>query len=347
MLSGGLGKVALLQPLPALAITPRRRAVGLTAGPLQEVVARIAIETAPGLGAGAVRGQAAASAHYRSCPIVIVTSMAIKVMAVKEATRGTLVSVVTFIILKTFCWINVLLLVVAQTAAQVAHVRTNALTRQGNEVRARAILAIGHHRPRLMSRVLPVLLKQAAQLRPIVANAIGRLERGNDSSLVIQCPMALVTRITLPAAPLPHQRRVRIGRYSTPLVDRPATTATSLGRFLLRTLLQLGQSDRDHRVERSIGPHQARIGVQLASLDQPRLQTLRYTLAKEPGKDFRPPTSPRLREHAVIRDLVFQAVTQKPEVIDPQRDDPHQFPLTAHVIPEEQEHHLRHDHRID
>src|SRR5450432_2163212 len=106
MLSGGLGKVALLQPLPALAITPRRRAVGLTAGPLQEVVARIAIETAPGLGAGAVRGQAAASAHSRSCPIVIVTAMAIEVMPVKGPARRALVSVATFIILKTFCRIK-------------------------------------------------------------------------------------------------------------------------------------------------------------------------------------------------------------------------------------------------
>ena len=33
MLSGGFGKVALLQPLPALAIAPRRRTMGLTAGP--------------------------------------------------------------------------------------------------------------------------------------------------------------------------------------------------------------------------------------------------------------------------------------------------------------------------
>ena len=42
MLGSGLGEVALLQPLPALAIAPRRRAMGLTARPLQEVVVAIA-----------------------------------------------------------------------------------------------------------------------------------------------------------------------------------------------------------------------------------------------------------------------------------------------------------------
>ena len=117
MLSSGFGKVALLQPLPPLAIASRRRAVGLTAGPLQEVVARITIETAPGLGTGALRSQVAAPAHSRSCPIVIVTSVAVEVMPVREAARGTLISVAALIILKTFCGIDVPLLVVAQAAA--------------------------------------------------------------------------------------------------------------------------------------------------------------------------------------------------------------------------------------
>src|SRR5450432_615804 len=162
MLSGGLGKVALLQPLPPLAIAPRRRTVGLAAGPLQEVVARIAIEAAPCFGASAVRGQTAAPAYSRSRPIVIVTSVAIEVMAVKGPTRGTFVSVATFIIFKAFCGIDVLLLVVAQPAAQIAHVRTNPLTRQGNEVRARAILAIGHHRAGFAGRVLLMLRNQVA-----------------------------------------------------------------------------------------------------------------------------------------------------------------------------------------
>jgi len=93
VLGGGLGKVALLETLPALAIASRRRPVGLAARPLQEVVARITIETAPGLGTGALRSQVAAPAHSRSCSIVIVTAMAVEVMLVKGAARGTLISV--------------------------------------------------------------------------------------------------------------------------------------------------------------------------------------------------------------------------------------------------------------
>ena len=78
VLGGGFGKVALLQPLPASAIALRRRAMGLTASPLQKVVVRIAVQAAPRLGAGAVRGQPATGTHSRSCPIVIVTTMALK-----------------------------------------------------------------------------------------------------------------------------------------------------------------------------------------------------------------------------------------------------------------------------
>src|SRR5450432_1008100 len=138
------------------------------------------------------------------------------------------------------------------------------------------------------------------------------------------------------------------------LIDRSTTTAaatttasSSFCRLLLCALLEFGQGDRDDRVERSVGPHQARIRVQLAPLDQSRLQTLRHTLAKEPGEDFRTPAPPRLGEHAVIGDLVFQAVTQKPKIIDAQRNDPHQLPLAPHIIPEEQQHHSHHDHRSD
>ncbi len=70
MLRGGLGKVALLEPLPPLSIAPRGGTVGLQARPLQEVVARIAIETAASLGAGALRGQGATPAYSRLRAIV-------------------------------------------------------------------------------------------------------------------------------------------------------------------------------------------------------------------------------------------------------------------------------------
>ncbi len=164
--------------------------------------------------------------------------------------------------------------------------------------------------------------------------------------------MTLITGLTLPTARLPDQGRVRIRPHPVLLIDRPAPapsapSALALGRRLLRVLLQLGQSDAHDRVERSVGPHQTRIGVELASFDQPCLQALLHALAKEPGKDFWPPAPPRLGQDAVIGNLVFQAVAEEPQIVDPQRNDPHQLPLAAHIIPEEQEHHLHHQHRID
>lgn len=56
MLGGGFGKVAFLEPLPMRAIAPGGRAMRLAPRSLQKVMARIAIETAPGLGTGAAGG---------------------------------------------------------------------------------------------------------------------------------------------------------------------------------------------------------------------------------------------------------------------------------------------------
>ena len=86
--------------------------------------------------------------------------MSVKVMPIKETTRRTPVSVTLFIIRKAFRWIDVLLVVVAQTAAQVTHVRADALAGQGDEVRACAIFAIGHHRPWSARRIRLVLGEQ-------------------------------------------------------------------------------------------------------------------------------------------------------------------------------------------
>ena len=63
------------------------------------------------------------------------------------------------------------------------------LAGQGDEVRARAIFAIGHHRPRFARRVRLVLGEQVTQFRSVIADGVGRRDRGDDSYLVIQCPV--------------------------------------------------------------------------------------------------------------------------------------------------------------
>jgi len=160
MLRRGLSEVALLQPLPALAIAPRGRAMGLAARPLQKMVPRIAVQAPSRLGPGAVRGQAAASADSRPRSIVIVTPVLVKVMPIKDSTCGTLISVMALIIGKAFRPIKLTRLSIVQAAAQVAHVGADTLAGQGDEVLGRAILAIGHHCAGFVRRVLPVLHEQ-------------------------------------------------------------------------------------------------------------------------------------------------------------------------------------------
>lgn len=87
--------------------------------------------------------------------------------------------------------------------------------------------------------------------------------------------------------------------------------------------------------------------MQLAPVDKPRLQALPYRSAKKSLEHLLAPPPARLREHAVVGNLIFQSVTKEPQVIDPQRDDPHQLPLAGHVVPKEQQHHLHDDDRID
>lgn len=57
MLSGGFCEVPFLEPLPALPIALRRRAVGLSAGALEQIMPRVAIETAACFGTGALVGR--------------------------------------------------------------------------------------------------------------------------------------------------------------------------------------------------------------------------------------------------------------------------------------------------
>ena len=59
------------------------------------------------------------------------------------------------------------------------------------------------------------------------------------------------------------------------------------------------------------------------------------------------PQRARFAEHAVIGHFIVQPVTQKPEVIEPFGQHPHQFPLALDVVEEEQEHQLEQDCGVD
>ena len=97
----------------------------------------------------------------------------------------------------------------------------------------------------------------------------------------------------------------------------------------------------DHSILRRIGINETRIHMQLAAIDQPRFHALRHRAHKQALKHFLAPPCPRFTEHAVIGNLLIQAVIQKPEVIEPLADHLHQLPLTFDVVKEEQEHHFQ------
>jgi len=162
MLGGGLCEVPFLEPLSALPIAARRRSVGLSAGALEQIMPRVTIETAACFGTGALVGEATAGADSRARPIVKVTAVPIEVVPVKQATGRTLISVTSLIILKAGRRIDILLLGVAHTAAQVAHMGADALARQSNEVFGRAIFAVGHHRAWSAGGMGLMLREQAA-----------------------------------------------------------------------------------------------------------------------------------------------------------------------------------------
>src|SRR3954463_13923354 len=87
--------------------------------------------------------------------------------------------------------------------------------------------------------------------------------------------------------------------------------------------------------------------MNLFALHQPRRHTLAHgaqeQLLKNPGS----PPRPRLRKHTMIGNAIVYPIAQKPEVIQPLRNDLHQFPLAGDVIEEEQKHHFQDYHRID
>ena len=228
MLGGGLGKVAFLEPLPPVSVAPRRRSVGLPPRALQELVARVAIQAAAGFRARAVRRQPAACTDSGARPVIKVTAMRIKVVLVKLLTRRTGISVTPPIIDKPLRRIETFLAGMMQPAAQIAHVGANPARGERDEVLRRAILAIRHDRARLAPGVLFMRGHEIRQLRAVIAHPMRDLGRGNDSALIIERPMTLVTRVTLPAG-VPHQGRVRIGRDAHRLIHRAAHSLDGLG----------------------------------------------------------------------------------------------------------------------
>src|SRR5207249_9484920 len=97
---------------------------------------------------------------------------------------------------------------------------------------------------------------------------------------------------------------------------------------------------------RGVGINQARVHMQLLPIDQTCFHTLRYSADKQTLKHLLAPARSRLRQHAVIGNLLIKRVIQKPEVIESLRDDLHQLALARHIIKEEQKHHLQDRHRI-
>lgn len=77
---------------------------------------------------------------------------------------------------------------------------------------------------------------------------------------------------------------------------------------------------------------QARVHMQPAPIDQARFHTLLDRLHKQALGDFFAPARPRLRQVAVIGNLVLQSINKEPEIFEPLHDGFHQFPPARHII---------------
>ena len=200
----------------------------------------------------------------------------------------------------------------------IAHVRSDPARLTGHVVFCRTILVIGHHRLHLAARVFLMLLEQVHQLFVLRDTACGCLSRGDNSLLIIDHTMVLVTWSGVAAA-FAHQCRIRIALTHHPIVDRLVISrCTGLFQFalggLISTLQRRDQLRRafDNRFLRRIGVDETRIYMQLAPIHQSRFHALRHCAHKQVLKHFLTPACSRFGEHAVIRNLLIQGIIQEP-----------------------------------
>src|SRR4051812_9985095 len=83
------------------------------------------------------------------------------------------------------------------------------------------------------------------------------------------------------------------------------------------------------------------------AVHQPRRHALAHATQEQLLKHLGSPPPPSLGKYAVVGNAIIYPIAQKPEVIQPLRNDLHQFPLAGDVIEEEQKHHFQDYHRID
>ena len=98
-----------------------------------------------------------------------------------------------------------------------------------------------------------------------------------------------------------------------------------------------------HRVGGGMGRNQAAIHMNLAAFYQSRRHARAHRAHKQALKHRRAPSGARLGEHAVMGNLLLKAVAQKPEIIQPLRQHPHQLPLAGNILEEQQEHQFEDD----
>jgi hypothetical protein len=95
VLNGCLGELALLKPLPALAVRARLRGIGLLARFIEQLLARVALEGATVLITRAELSQPAARAGSPLRPIFVVAVPGNKVVPVKDLSRRSRTVILT------------------------------------------------------------------------------------------------------------------------------------------------------------------------------------------------------------------------------------------------------------
>src|SRR5439155_3995513 len=108
-------------------------------------------------------------------------------------TGGTAIDVMQWSVSKSFIAKDRSLAPVLRFTQRVSQVRSDPARLTGHVVFRRAILVIGYHRVHLAARVFLMLSEQVHQLFVLRDTACGCLSRGDNSLLIIDHTMVLVT----------------------------------------------------------------------------------------------------------------------------------------------------------
>src|ERR1700690_1048648 len=297
-----------------------------------------------------LRPQLASGADLGICSVSPTLLVFVVTAPVQGLTRGTAKDI-GFRIVDKFRDVENAVLLGHAFRTKNLHVRPNTERLEVPEVFPGSIVLIADNRFGSNTAGAMMLLGQGRQTIAVAHVPGGRFDGGDHTTAIVDCAMALVARsrgrVGAPRVPR-NERGIRVRLAEVDPVHRygpPFLLDDFKLRFLHSKRLTKGQDHfrriLHHRRFRRVSIHQAAIDVDLLPVDQSELHTLFDGSYEETLEGLMSPTSPRLRQHAVIGNLIIEPKAKEPEIIQSLRHDSHEFPLALDVVEEKEEQELQ------